>query len=660
MPKDDSSQDLASRPSERYTCLRANTHRQTQTGGTIRAIILGLILIPVNIYWIIQIEMVRAIEFPTILALFFNVITLLFILVLLNLILKKWAKKYALTQGELIIIYVMLALTSAISGHDMMAILVPSLSHPFWFATPENEWTKLFLRDLPQWLTVKDKDTLLEFYEGGSTLYTAKHLMAWLYPFLWWAAFTFALVFVTIGINMLLRKQWVDVEKLSYPIIQLPLEMTDTQSGLFRSGLFWIAFALSCSVDLINAFHSLYPVVPYIPVKDYEIGHLFTEKPWNAIGHTPVAIYPFAIGISFFLPLGLSFSCWFFYILLKLERVIGSAAGFRSLPGFPYSLDQAFGAYLAFGIMAIWGTRRHLLMVLKKVIGKSDTNDSSEPISYRTTVAAIMGAVFFILFFCVKAGMSISAIIAFFSIYYIISIAITRMRAELGPPGHSFGYWELTTFVKPKTLGKRNLIMFSFFFFFSRQYRSHPMPQSLEAFKMAERSSLQLRRIFYAMVLALILGIISTFILYLHVYYKFGAASRIAGPAVIFGNQIFNRLSGWLHYPTHTDLQASIFTGIGFIFTVFLTLLRRRFLWWPFYPASYPLVFGGLLIMNYLWFSIFIAWLIKRIILQAGSLGLYRRVRPFFLGLILGQFVFRGVWSIIEKIPIYGKTWAPL
>ena len=170
-----------------------------------RAIILGCILIPVNIYWLVQIEMVRAIEFPTILALFFNVITLLFGLVLLNQILRKWIRREVLTQGELIIIYVMLALTSAISGHDMMAILIPTLSHSFWFASAENEWSQLFGRDLPLWLTVKNKDALLGFYAGDSTLFSADHLMAWLGPTVAWVAFTFALMFVSIGLNMIFR-----------------------------------------------------------------------------------------------------------------------------------------------------------------------------------------------------------------------------------------------------------------------------------------------------------------------------------------------------------------------------------------------------------------------------------------------------------------------
>ncbi len=54
--------------------------------------------------------------------------------------------------------------------------------------------------------------------------------------------------------------------------------------------------------------------------------------------------------------------------------------------------------------------------------------------------------------------------------------------------------------------------------------------------------------------------------------------------------------------------------------------------------------------MLVIWFSIFLGWLSKFIILKAGGLKLYRRARPLFLGLILGDCIMGGIWTIIGLI----------
>jgi hypothetical protein len=112
-------------------------------------------------------------------------------------------------------------------------------------------------------------------------------------------------------LNIIVRKQWTEQEKLSYPIIQLPFLMTSNKLNLLKSKPMWIGFVLAAVLKNINALHSLYPTIPNLGGRLHDLHPYFTEKPWTAIGWTPVGIIPYVIGLAFFIPLDLSFSCCF-------------------------------------------------------------------------------------------------------------------------------------------------------------------------------------------------------------------------------------------------------------------------------------------------------------------------------------------------------------
>ena len=188
-----------------------------------RALILGALLIPINLYWLMHAESLHPAVYSTLFTLFYNVTFSIFVLVLLNALLKKTAPQIAFQPSELLIVYVMLSIGTGIFGHDLMIVMVPTLTS-LWGATPENEWAVLFGRHIPQWLTVYDERALIAFQKGETTLYTDRNLSAWLLPVAFWSGFLVVLLFVLLCMNAIIRKQWTENEKLSYPVIQLPLE----------------------------------------------------------------------------------------------------------------------------------------------------------------------------------------------------------------------------------------------------------------------------------------------------------------------------------------------------------------------------------------------------------------------------------------------------
>ena len=296
-----------------------------------RAFVVSIILIPINIYWNVQMELVRYSGLPTTISLFFNVIFNLLVLSLANIGIKRLFRKTLFKSGELSIIYVMLSIASGIGGHSMMQILPPMLGHPFWFATEENDWKNLFWRYLPEWLTVNDKRALAGYYEGD-TLYKIEYFTAWLIPVLSWFSIIFIILLIMLCLNVIIRRQWVENEKLSYPIIQLPTEMTN--SRFYFNRWMWIGFILVASVDILNGLHFLIPNIPQVFSKRYYLN--LSSEPFLAMGNLPFALYPFVIGLGFLIPLDLSFSCWFFFWFWKLQLIVGQMVGLSHLPGFPY------------------------------------------------------------------------------------------------------------------------------------------------------------------------------------------------------------------------------------------------------------------------------------------------------------------------------------
>ncbi len=627
---------------------KAGMNRKPGSSVTLRSIVIGLLLLPINVYWM-SIAELKYDSQATALPLFVYPICFLFLLTLMNLGIGKLWRKAALQQGELLTIYVMLVISTSLAAYGMMQDLFAVILHPYQFATPENDWEALFFRYIPSWLTLNDQQVISAYYEGDSTLYLQTHLGAWIRPALAWGAFTLLLIFIMNCINTLVRKQWVQQERLAFPVIQLPVAMTHSES-FFKNRLLWLGFGIVALIDLINGLHVLIPTVPGINVKLYSIDQFFTEKPWSAMGTTRTSFYPFMIGIGFFLPLDLSFSCWAFYVFRQFLKVISSYTGFQSMPSFPYFHEQSAGAWIGLFLVAMWLSRRHLTLVFASAFGRRRVDDSDELMSYRMAIFGMLAGMFGLMLFCHQAGMSITYAWIFFALYFMIATAITRLRAEFGAPHGVFNHPLdiMVTSLGTNAIGAQNLTTMSFFFWFNRGYRPHPMPNQLEALKMAEAAGMNNRRLFAAMMLAAVTAIIATFWVDLSLIYKDGATSRLSAFRLWVGSGSFDRLQQWLSYPKTPDPLRVGFMAVGMCFVFLLRILRMRFLFWPFHPAGYALAVS--FAIDYFWFPLFLSWLLKTVILSYGKIKGYREAIPFFLGLILGDFVMGGLWMIFGVI----------
>ena len=624
-------------------------------GITPRAVIIGLAAIVPATFWNVYGEVVSRTDLTST-SMMMPPVLVLVALLLFNGAARRFRPNWALSQREMLTVYIMMTVSVVLSGMGVLQFLLPTLGATYYYATPENKWAG-FLKYAPKWFFPSNpKATFRGFYNGNAPV----PWDAWVTPILVWGGFLFALLLCMFAINVIVRKHWIDRERLTFPIVFLPLQMTDSRSGFFSNRLMWLGFLIPVVLESVNSLSFLFPAVPRIQLRAHDLSQYFIMKPWNAMGYFPTTFYPLTIGLGFILSTDVSFSCWFFYVLTKLENVFASAAGFRdpgvsaALAGFPYLAQQGVGAFIGLAAVVVYSARRHIRDVVRSAIHRTkEIDDSDEPMSYRTTLLVLAGAFAFLLLFTRIAGMSIAVAFIYLTVYLIFSFTITRMRAEVGPAWTMGPDWNaretMVSSIGSASFSARNLTMLSYLNWFSTELRCDPMPSQLEAFKLNQASRNNQRVMMGLMLLAIIVGILAGFWACLSVWYHFGASSAKVEPwRTNMGAVPFHRLTDNLAFrrgPAWPGIQAMVLGGLA---VLWLTSMRMRFVGFPFHPAGYVLANTGT--MYWLWMPFFVAWACKVIIIRYGGIKLYRSALPFFLGLVLGDYVISSLWALAGSV----------
>ena len=627
--------------------------QQKNPSLTPRLLLITLILVPINCYFLLQMELVRY-TFPTWIVPLSNVIFILTAVMTINALVRLFLPGIALRHGELLVLYVMLSITTTLSAGDILQAILSILGYAFWFATPENEFQELFIRHIPRWLTVSDEAALRDFYDGESTLYLEHHLKAWTPVVLAWLLVFLVLAFNFLCVNTILRRQWTEHERLTYPIAQLALEMTRPKGGFFRNKRMWIGFGIAAGIGLLNGLHTHFPQVPFVPVK--RTYYTVSEGPLSFFADggdlIRLSLYPYAVGILFLMPLDMLISTTFFCGLYRVQLTLGDIMGWDTLPRFPFHGEQILGGFLGLCVFVFWTGKGHFIRVIKRALGwRIDLRDSEEPLPYRAAVWGLVIGLVVLTFLLRRAGMTFWVAATFGLLFLIAPTVMTRLRAEAGVFA-CYGYAPramLSQWLGTRRLGPQNLTSLTVCFFNS-EYRPQQMPHQLEGFKISDQANLSHRKMFAAILIATGLGVLVSFWIQLHLYYDHGAASGYFGPwALGHGRRWYGWLKDWIYYPTNTDWLGVVFMGGGFSVMMLLAYLRSRVFWMPLHPLGFLIAGGGELPGDLL-VPLIVCTVAKWLILKNGGIQSYRRAVPFFLGLVLGDFLMGSVWSILSIV----------
>ena len=627
-------------------------------------------LIPLVVFWIEYNEIVAQGSELAGMSLTMAAVFPLLLLVGVNFILKKWRPQWALRQSELMFVYSLTTIAAYVSGIGMIQFLNATLVGWRHFATPSNHWSN-WQYLVPRW-AAPPAAVVENYYLGHSSFFTARNAAGWVGPICIWTLFILTLMTAMYCVTSLIRKQWVDNERLTFPIVIVPL--TITQEGgsvsLWKNRSLWIGIALPVIIESVKAVHfTMAPTLPFFPIKVDEARNLvndFPTPPWNAMGNLFITFFPLVVGLTFLLSQEVSFSCCFFYLLTKAERVIAAAGGLpttssdaqMSIP--PYIAEQGLGAFLGLALVSLWLARRHLRDTWSRAFcGDATVDDSHEPLSYRTAWILLAASTLLLIIFGVALGLSPLLSVLFFVLYLLFALGMTRIRAEAGlawGPGSSSG-WPgvhslITAIGGTESITQADATGMAFLHWCDTDWRCLEQPAQMESLKIAamvEPGSLSPRQMTGGIAAAAVIGSITAWISCLGLYYHYGAGSAIVEPwRTQQGRFPFDQLQSMITTLQSPRISSLVALLIGLGVAVALSALRARFVWLPLHPIGYAAANTD--IMAWICVPVLIGWLCKTAILKYGGIRAYRQALPFFIGLVLGDYGVSGLWSVVFMI----------
>ena len=566
----------------------------------------------------------------------------------LNPLLKLLRPRFALRPAELMIVFTM-GLVGITIPIFLMGFFLAIISSPYYFASAENEWAEYFHPYIEAWLTPTNAHNEVAWFYEGLPAWATIPWGAWLVPLFWWLALIGTFYFMCFCLAVIFRRQWTEHERLTFPLMEVPREMVRESASprrlpaFMRNKLFWIGFAVPALLLYWNWVHFFIPAFPEIS---------FFTSIVVARGFPDIALWLYfpALSFSYLASLDVLASIWIFRLLVVPQEGIYNRVGFSVgtsgifLWTVAASAWQSAGAFFFMVGFSVWMARKHLGRVMRKAFGgEPDLDDSGEAMSYRM---AVWGLLLGLIFFCAwlsRCGMEAHVIAVFVTALFVIYLGLTRIVAQVGlyyfvPPMIAEPFTMFT--MGATNMSSKSLIALGFQYSWHGDVQAVFMPAAANVTKLTERIRRATRAVPLAIFISVVVGFITAIGYILIISYDQGAYNFGSSTYRTGGLASFDDVMSRIKTPLGPDWKRISFFSLGAVEMAVLTFLRYRFTWWPLHPVG--LAVASAWPMSGMLLNVFLAWLIKLIVLRAGGIRLYERSKPFFIGMICGYFFGEG------------------
>ncbi|MBI4552522.1 MAG: hypothetical protein HY710_09675 [Candidatus Latescibacteria bacterium] len=555
----------------------------------------------------------------------------------MNPLLARLRPGRALTSPELIIVFFLAFTASAIPGWAFSTYWLSVITGPYYYASPENQWAELFFQYLPSWLIVSNNGHAMEWFFEGLPKGQAVPWSVWVVPLFWWSTFFFALFCAGASAMVILRKQWVESERLTFPLARIPLALVQNLHprsalpAITKDRLFWFGFGMTLAILIWNIF-SFFDAVPPIPIGAMYVTNVTIAQSFPGF---PVKFNYLIAGVAFFTNLDVLASVWVFFIISLLQIGVMNRLGVPATN--EVVLSQHLGGFFVFILFCLWAARRHLRDVVRKALGRAqDVDDSTEFFSYRIALCGLVFGLLYIIFWLHAAGMSYGIVLFLIGSLFLMYVGVARIVAETGLVFLDLPYngQDFTVAaIGSAQIAPHDLMGLTLAHTYARNWRTLGMCSMIHVNKVGDEMGGHKRGIFALIILTLVVSVATAigYTMYLG-YATYGAYQF----GEVFGEgsrNAYTYLIGWIKNAKIFSGMEFTFLFLGGVFTAFLIVCHHRLPWWPLHPIGFGVVrtpgVGASV------FSILVAWLVKAILIKIGGVQLYRKAQPFAIGMIV-------------------------
>ncbi len=580
---------------------------------------------------------------------------------------RKW--RLALTVPELAIVFSMLFVSAGLPQASIAETLVSLCAAPAYFPKGAPHAAEYENKQAP-WLLVRNDAAIKRFYEGWGPAGGPVPWGAWLVPLAGWSVFVVLLLAALYCLSRAFTHRWVREERVAFPLMELPLELLGAGAGahepnyvpIWRNPLTYVGAAIPAAMIVVGQFHNYYPQLPaWQQIISFKVGEAFQTPPWRALSDFTISIWPIVVGISYLLNAEVAVSIWFFHLLFWTQLVVWSALGYQWQEGangtnggfnpLDWIHTTEFGGALVLAASLLLSVRGDVVRAARALLKRAP---AAGPLPVPPwAVAGFALANVGMLAWGALAGANVFAVGVFLLFLYAIVIALGRMVAAGGlylvdngftPQPLLYGLAGVGAIDKGSHFvlsGQESLFGradMSFLYF------------STNDSKVAHDTQTENRWHMLGVAVAVLVALASAYFFILLWSYRYGAVTFKAWPFTWLAPQTFDRTKSFMSALNRAPNGWTYGgVGVGMLIALFLLTMNRKFLWWGLSPFGFVMA-SSWNISNQIWSSVFLGWMIAGLVRRYGGLRVYRSLRPFFLGLILGDACSVCLMALMESL----------